>query len=43
MSFLISDDDVDDVMRQRQVPMEVVELGVVNERDRFVSELWLEN
>uniref|UniRef100_A0AAF5PM93 F-box domain-containing protein n=3 Tax=Wuchereria bancrofti TaxID=6293 RepID=A0AAF5PM93_WUCBA len=29
-----NDDDVDDVVRQRQVPMEVVELAVLNERDR---------
>ncbi|KAM3727697.1 F-box/WD repeat-containing protein 1A [Dirofilaria immitis] len=29
-----NDDDVDDVIRQRQVPMEVVELAVLNERNR---------
>ncbi|VDN88289.1 unnamed protein product, partial [Brugia pahangi] len=29
-----NDDDVDDVIRQRQVPMEVVELAALNERDR---------
>ncbi|VDN88530.1 unnamed protein product [Brugia pahangi] len=34
-----NDDDVDDVVRQRQVPMEVVELAALNERDRFVSEV----
>nr|CDP91238.1 Bm8288 [Brugia malayi] len=30
----ISDDDVDDVVRQRQVPMEVVELVALNKRYR---------